>query len=144
MKILYVLFDAECALCQSCRAWLERQPAYIELRFIALQSPEATHRFPKIHALNPGAQLLVVSDEGAVYQGSHAWIMCFYALREYREWSQRMANPLLLPLARRVCELVSQNRLSLSRLFWKGNPEQFTKSIAAQTRVCEPGGHCNI
>ena len=37
------------------------------------------------------------------------------ALRDYREWSQRLATPALLPFAQRVCELLSQNRLAFSR-----------------------------
>jgi hypothetical protein len=41
--------------------------------------------------------------------------MCLYALRDYREWSQRLAHPALLPWARRVCELLSENRLQMSR-----------------------------
>ena len=117
MKTLYVLFDGQCALCRQCRRWLERQPAFVELRFLPLQSPELGSRFPGIEQFNPREQLLVVSDEGAVYQGPHAWIMCLYALREYREWSQRLASPVLLPWARRACELVSDNRLSLSGWF---------------------------
>ncbi len=132
MKILYVLHDAECALCQRCRRWLQSQPAFVELRFIALQSPEAACRFPGIGALDPGDQLLVVSDEGDVYQGPHAWIMCLYALREYREWSQRLAHPALLHMTRRVCELVSENRLSISRLLPKKSPEEFQKILDEQ------------
>ena len=114
MKTLYVLYDDECALCQRCRRWLGAQPAFLELRFLPLAATETQCRFPGIERFSPREQLLVVSDEGAVYQGSSAWIMCLYALREYREWAQRLASPLLLPWARRVCELVSENRLSLS------------------------------
>ncbi len=114
MKTLYVLYDDDCALCRRCRRWLDAQPAFIELRFLPLGAAETACRFPGIEQFHPREQLLVVSDEGAVYQGSYAWIMCLYALREYREWSQRLASPLLLPWAQRVCELVSENRLSLS------------------------------
>ena len=114
MKTLYVLYDDTCGLCRRCRRWLEAQPAFLTLRFLPFQSSEVACRFPEIEQFHPNEQLLVVSDEGAVYQGSHAWIMCLYALREYREWSQRLASPLLLPWARRVCELVSENRLTLS------------------------------
>ncbi len=115
MKRLFVLFDGECALCGRCRDWLARQPALLELEFIPFQSPEVRARFPGIEALHPEEQLLVVSDEGAVYRGPQAWIMCLYALREYRAWSQRLAHPALLPWARRVCELLSENRLQVSR-----------------------------
>ena len=97
MKTLYVLYDDDCALCRRCRRWLSAQPAFLELRFLPLGAAETECRVPGIAQYRPSEQLLVISDEGAVYQGSHAWIMCLYALREYREWSQRLAGPLLLP-----------------------------------------------
>lgn len=115
MKRLYVLFDGECSLCGRCQAWLARQPAFLELHFLPFQSPEALRRFPGIEALHPEEQLLVISDEGGVYRGPQAWIMCLYALREYREWSRRLAHPALLPWARWFCELLSENRFQVSR-----------------------------
>ena len=87
-KALYVLFDQECALCQRCRQWLMRQEAFIELRFIPLQSPEVARRFPGLREwpdLDLREKLVVISDEGPVYQGQNAWIMCLYALKHYRE-----------------------------------------------------------
>ena len=132
MKTLYVLFDAQCALCRQCRRWLERQPAFVELRFLALQSEEIACRFPGIEQFNPREQLLVVSNEGAVYQGPHAWIMCLWALREYRGWSQRLASPALLPWARRACELVSDNRLPLSAWFKGLSDNELGEELAAR------------
>ena len=131
MRTLYVLFDAQCALCRQCRRWLERQPAFLELRFLPLGAAEVPCLFPGIERFQPREQLVVVSDEGAVYQGGYAWVMCLYALREYRGWSQRLANPLLLPWARRVCELVSENRLTISRWFQGMNDEQLGGELAA-------------
>jgi len=133
MKRLYVLFDQECDLCQTCRRWLTRQEAFIELRFIPLQSPEVAQRFPGLREwpqLDLREKLVVVSDEGAVYQGQYAWIMCLYSLRDYREWAQRLAHPTLLPFARRVCELVSRNRLALSR-FLKQPIEELSRQLRA-------------
>jgi predicted DCC family thiol-disulfide oxidoreductase YuxK len=118
MKFLYVLYDRECALCMHCGRWISQQPAFIELRFLPLQSPEIAARFPGLKEcpeLDLGQKLVVISDSGLVYQGSNAWIMCLYALHEYREWSQRLAHPALQPFARRVCETISQNRLVISR-----------------------------
>jgi predicted DCC family thiol-disulfide oxidoreductase YuxK len=130
VKCLYVLFDAECALCQRCTQWLARQSAYIRLVFIPLQSPNLSRRFPGIEALKPAEQLLVVSDGGAVYRGASAWIMCLYATRDYREWSQRLAAPALLPWARRVCELLSEHRLSFSRALARKSPAVITARLA--------------
>jgi hypothetical protein len=58
-----------------------KQPALVPLSFVALQSDEAKLRFPGIETLRPNEQLLVISDDGAVYRGAHAWIMCLWALR---------------------------------------------------------------
>lgn len=143
MKTLHVLFDRECALCRRCRRWLERQPAFLELRFHALQDPETLCRFPGIEEYHPHEQLLVVSDEGGVYQGSHAWIMCLYALREYREWSQRLSGPALLPLARRACQLVSENRSGISSWFRSMNDEQLGHELAVRHGpACREDGRC--
>lgn len=94
------------------------------------QSPEVTRRFPGIEALHPEEQLLVVSDEGGVYRGPHAWIMCLYALRDYRAWSRRLAHPALLPWARRVCELLSENRYWISRWFESLSARQLAEKLA--------------
>jgi predicted DCC family thiol-disulfide oxidoreductase YuxK len=76
MKCLHVLFDAECAMCLRCRDWLSRQCAYVPLSFIPLQAPDLHRVFPGIEPLRPNEQLLVVGDNGAVYRGAHAWIIC--------------------------------------------------------------------
>ena len=72
----------------------------------------------------------MVSDEGGVYRGPQAWIMCLYALRDYREWSQRLAHPALLPWARRVCELLSENRFRVSRWFDNLSASQLAEKLA--------------
>lgn len=128
MKCLYVLYDAECGFCEKCRDWLIRQPKFVELRFIPMQSEEVLHRFPGIENLGLGQDLLVISDQGAVYRDSSAWIMCLYALVEYREWSQRLAHPVLRPLARRLFVTLSNNRKRISHfLHW--SPEQLKEHL---------------
>ena len=116
MKTLYVLYDAACNLCEYTRRWLEKQPAYLCLNFIPQGSAEAQRRFPNLKVDNPPKELIVVSDEGGVYRGAPAWVMCLYALREYREWSIRFSHPTLLPFVQRMIELISINRLAISRL----------------------------
>src|SRR5262249_20260520 len=109
MKKLYILYDSQCELCRRCRVWLGRQPAFVSFVFMPVQSPEAECRFPSLKELHPEKEIVVISDEGAVWQGGAAWVMCLWALREYREWSQRLAHPAMLSLARRICEVVSTN-----------------------------------
>ena len=146
MKRLYVLFDQECALCQGCRQWLMRQQSFIELHFIPLQSPEIARLFPGLQEwdqLDLREKLVVVSDEGAVYQGQYAWIMCLYALREYREWGQRLAHPALLPFARRVCEVVSSNCLLISRFLKEPVEELSKKLMVLHPSSCHTPGRCD-
>jgi predicted DCC family thiol-disulfide oxidoreductase YuxK len=135
MKCLYVLFDADCELCVRCRNWLAQQPAFVPLVFIAFQSDEAQRRFPGVNALKPGEQLLVISDEGAVYRGAHAWIMCLWALENYREHAQRLAHPALRPLAKAVCELLSRKRFFLSDALFRQEPHSAARKLAAHL-VC--------
>ena len=147
MKCLYVLYDQECALCGSCRWWLMRQRAFIDLHFIPLQSPEIARRFPGLKEwdqLDLREKLVVVSDEGAIYQGQNAWIMCLYALRDYREWAQRLAHPALLPFARRVCETVSRNRFALSEFLKSPIGELVVKLSELPPVSCHPAERCNV
>jgi predicted DCC family thiol-disulfide oxidoreductase YuxK len=141
MKRLYVLYDSHCALCVSCRNWLGAQPAFIVLEFIPLQSPGLEEMFPGIGALQREDQLVVIGDEGEVYQGPQAWIICLYALREYREWSQRLAHPGLLPFAKAAFKMISENRLALSRWFTKGGVDALKEHLAAE-RGCDKEGVC--
>jgi hypothetical protein len=113
-----------------CRNWLAQQPTFVPLVFIAFQSDQAQRRFPGIAALKPGEQLLVISDEGAVYRGANAWIMCLWAL-ENREHAQRLAHPALRPLAKLVCELLSRNRFFVSDVLFRQEPHNAARKVAA-------------
>jgi predicted DCC family thiol-disulfide oxidoreductase YuxK len=114
---LTVIYDAECALCVRARSWLERQARFVELGFVAVHSAEAARRFS---ALPIGGQdLVVVADDGQVWIGPSAFIMCLWALRGYRAWALRLAHPLLMPVARRFFHLLSARRLALAR--WLGH-----------------------
>src|SRR5687767_1155147 len=114
MNKLYVLYDANCNFCRRCRHWLEEQPAYLELNFIPSRSAEAQCRFPGIEKYEVGNELVVVGEDGAVYAGPNAFIMCLYALVDFREWSLRLARPALLPFARQMFDFISNNRVAFS------------------------------
>jgi predicted DCC family thiol-disulfide oxidoreductase YuxK len=147
MTRLYVLYDQECALCESCRYWLMRQEAFIELCFIPLQSSEISRRFPGLREwdqLDLREKLVVIGDNGAVYQGQYAWIMCLYALKEYREWAQRLAHPALLPFARHLCETVSRNRLTISHFLKKSTGELVADFKALEPETCQTKEGCIV
>jgi predicted DCC family thiol-disulfide oxidoreductase YuxK len=120
---LTVLYDARCDLCCRIRAWLQSRPQYVELAFIAANSPEAWHRFPQLDHEATLKELTLVSQRGEVYRGAKAWLMCLWALREYRAWSLRLASPELMPLARRVIARVSSQRFKLGQYRWRWSKE---------------------
>jgi len=116
MRELTVLYDASCGLCKRVQAWLMTKPKYIELVFVPATSEEARSRYPQLdHDLTLN-DLTVISDEGAVYCGPKAWLMCLWALRQYRDWALRLSSPELLPTTKRVMSMISQNRYQLEGL----------------------------
>lgn len=136
MTTLTIFYDPACGLCANFRRWLLGQEAYLALEFLPYQSAAARARFPQIEALEPGREIVVMADDGRWWQGSPAWLTCLWALRDYREWSFRLAHPTLLPLVEQVCHLLSQNRFKLSQLL-RLNPEQLREAAQTTTPECE-------
>lgn len=116
MRELTVLYDPQCGLCRRAQGWLMSKPKYLELVFVPAGSEEARRRYPQLDHSLTLTDLTVISDQGAVYSGPKAWLMCLWALREYREWSLRLSSPELLPTAKRVISMISQNRYQLEGL----------------------------
>src|SRR5262249_25124891 len=112
VKTLYVMYDAHCGLCTEVRNWLRRQPAYLKVHLLASDSEEARSLFPTLN----GGELAVVSDDGRVWLGDHAFIMCLWALRGFRRWARRLTAPMLRPLARQAFAAVSEHRHGVSSL----------------------------
>ena len=113
MRQLTVLYDPQCGLCRRVHSWLVQQPKYVEMIFVPVASEEAYYRYPLLNHALTMKDVTVISDEGAVYWGAKAWLMCLWALHRYREWSLRLSSPELLPTARRVISMISQNRQHL-------------------------------
>ncbi len=109
-----VVYDGACGLCTGVRDWLSRQEQLVPLEFVASGSDQARQRFPTV----PAGELAVIGDNGEAWLGNHAWIVCLWALRDYRDWAIRLSSPLLLPLAREAFAAVSRNRAALSKKLW--------------------------
>jgi predicted DCC family thiol-disulfide oxidoreductase YuxK len=137
MKRLYVLYDGHCAICRRCRDWLARQATFVALEFLPLQSPDINRRFPGIEAFDPRERLIVIADDGSLYRGASAWVMCLWALKDYREYSCRLADPILLPFARVACELLSQNRYVISRLIFRQDSQALARDLAKLDSLAE-------
>ena len=107
---LFIVYDSACGLCSTVREWTVRQALLLPIEFLAAGSGEAWRRFGNL----PPGELAVVADTGEVWLGNHAWVVCLWALRDYREWSLRLSRPPLSLMAREAYAAVSRNRLGLS------------------------------
>jgi predicted DCC family thiol-disulfide oxidoreductase YuxK len=134
MRRLYVLYDSRCELCCRLRKWLSDQEAWLELKTIPAGGEEARRLFPGLEAIASADDLVVVSDQGEVYLGNRAWIMCLFALKRYQRLACRLAHPLLLPLARHAYQALSKNRHLMSR--WLRTPS--SEALASELGQIDP------
>lgn len=123
MNRMTVVYDESCEFCVRCRWWLARQPSYIELDFMPRTRPDLQQRFVGLQLPRGPAELLAITDEGDVYADAQAWIMCLWALVEYREWALRLSTPALLPFAGAFFKQVSKRRHWLSTWLAGANGE---------------------
>ncbi len=114
MQELTVLFDASCAMCLQCRAWLGEQRALVPMRFVPCASEEARTRYASVPWL--GEELVVASDEGEVWAGPAAFLVCLWALEEWREWSYTLSESALSPLVERFFQALSSRRRTVAAL----------------------------
>lgn len=134
---VWVLYDAGCGFCCRCRDWLEGQRQRVRLRFLDRDAPETDERFPGLRARTGARDEMVVVDQaGRFYLGPKAWLVCLWALRDYRAWSRRLASPMLRPLARRLYGMVSSSRYGISEAMGLLSDRELQGMLAAET---EPG-----
>lgn len=117
MERLTILYDTDCAFCRHCVEWLRGQESYLELEFLPADSPLTMQRFPELKEADLKSELTVIDDEGGVYYGENAYVICLYALHNYREWSCRLSKPGARPFVRKALHAVTQHRHTLSELF---------------------------
>jgi predicted DCC family thiol-disulfide oxidoreductase YuxK len=133
MHTLTLFYDARCGLCSQIRQWLRSQPAYLRLEFIPYDSPEAIKRLPAIRHLRADQEIVVMANTGEVWQGAGAWVICLWALQEYRSWSARLASPAMQAMARSVIHWISANRIGISRLLHFRSDADLTAAVERES-----------
>jgi hypothetical protein len=117
MNRLTVLYDGTGALCVGGRDFLEGARSFVPLELLPCQSCVARERYGDVPWL--GEELVVASDDGDVWIGPAAFLVCLWALVDYREWSYRLSGPELAPLAERFFVALSSQRSRIASLFTK-------------------------
>lgn len=112
---LSVIYDPGCQVCIRSKRWMQWQPTFVDLEFVPSDSPEVARRWPGVPWV--GEELVVISDLGEVWVGPAAFIMCLWALEEWREWSYRLSAPTLGAISRVFFASLSKRRHALGRFF---------------------------
>ncbi len=114
MRQITVLYDQGCSLCCRARNWLERQTQFVQLVFVPAGSYQAKIKFPTIDHEASKVELTVIADSGEVYYDAKAWIICLWALREYRTVALTMRTPNTQWAAKKLIYSISKNRHRLA------------------------------
>jgi len=111
---LTVLYDPSCDPCRRSKQWISKQEQLIPIEFVAATDPSVAAWSEDLVPV--GDQLVVVSEQGATWLGSDAFIMCFWALRRYRNIARRLQSRGVAPVARAALHALSDNRGGISSL----------------------------
>ena len=88
-----VLYDADCPICRRSRDWLAGQAQLVPLLFVPAGSAQARARFPGLDHDSTLRKITVIGDNGSVYTGDRAWLVCLWALRTWRSAAIRFSRP---------------------------------------------------
>lgn len=144
MKTLTIFYDPHCGLCTKFRQWLEGEPRRVRTEFLAYDSAEAEERFPGLSALGADREVVVLADDGRWWQGAGAWLTCLWATRSYQDWAFRLATPALQPLVKKAVHLLSNNRLTLSRLMKLRADADLADAIHSMAEAACDSGTCGL
>ncbi len=130
LERVWILYDSSCGLCTEVKDWIQRQVPMVAIGFVAGGSVEALRRFPGV----PAGDLAVVGNTGEVWLGNSAWIVCLWALRDYRDLAVRLSNPLLIMMAREAFGVVSKNRAAVSQMMGLKSEREIEMQLRKVTR----------
>jgi predicted DCC family thiol-disulfide oxidoreductase YuxK len=137
---LTVFYDPRCGVCSRFREWFVAQALWIPVRFVGYQEPVAEVLMPGLGDLDPGKECIVLADDGHWWQGSDSWLVCLWATREYRLWSSRLAAPLFRPILIKIVDLISSNRLRISRVLKMTSDKELALQVDKHELECDDNG----
>lgn len=129
IQSMEVYYDGRCAMCCTFHEWVHRQQRAYVVSFVAYQSPRAEALFSGVTKLDPERDLIVRTDQAAVFRGEEAWVLCLHSCKNYQNWARRLASPRMLPLARKLCDLIATHRLSLSKMLFNKKDRELLKML---------------
>lgn len=129
MNALYILYDDTCSHSVRHCDWLAQQEAVVPLHFLPQRAKEARFRFPGIEAHIAPRELVVISDDGQLWTGPTASVMCLFSLEQHRELAQRLAHPALLAYSRTALELLSREVFEITCLLRRSDDKELGQTL---------------
>lgn len=129
VKRIEVFYDGRCGMCCTFHEWIHGQRRSFGIEFVPYQSSDAEKIFPGLNTLDPAREMIVRTDEGTLYRGAEAWVWCLYSCADYREMARRLARPMMLSVAIRMCRLLAANRHCLSKVFFRRKDREVRKTL---------------
>ena len=137
-----VFYDGRCGMCCSFHEWINRQPRAYEIGFVPYQSEVAEKIFPGIGTLDPAREMIVRTDEGEIFRGAEAWVLCLNSCENYQMAARKLAGPRVLPVAIHACRVLAANRHALSNVFFRSKDKKVRAELhRMKTKACE-GDFC--
>jgi len=133
---LTVFYDPACGVCSRFREWLETQALWLTVEFMGYDEPEAEDVMPELSLLEADKECVVLANDGHWWQGADAWLVCLWATKGYRLWASRLAAPVFRPVLLQVVDLISSNRLKLSRLMRMVSDRELAEELVNHEVEC--------
>ena len=111
---LTVYADEACGFCGWCRGWLSAQSLLVPMRFAPAGGEEAQRRLGPL-ADGTLDDLVVQADDGRVWVGPSAFVLCLWATEHHRDLAMRLRIPGFKLTAERFFHMISANRKTLAR-----------------------------
>lgn len=124
-----VFYDGRCGMCCSFHEWINRQPRAYEIDFIPYQAARAEKVFPGIGTLDPAREMIVRTNQGEIYRGAEAWVLCLYSCANHQNTAMKLATPGMLSVAIRACRVLAANRHSLSKVFFRRKDKEVRETL---------------
>ena len=135
---LEVYYDGRCGLCCTFHEWLHVQERAFPVRFITYQSEEAEEVFPGLNALHPERDMIVRTDDGIIHRAGEGWVLCLMSCARYQWLARRLASPVLLPFAEKICRALASRRYRISKLFFRKKDRDVAAALHAMPERQRP------
>jgi predicted DCC family thiol-disulfide oxidoreductase YuxK len=137
-----IFYDGSCGMCCTFKDWLVAEERAFAIQCLPYQSEKAAEVFPGLSEHEPEKVMVVRTDQGEVFKGAEAWVLCLYSCKHHQKKAKTLSSKFLLPLAMKTCNLIAANRQGISDLFFKKKNKELKEELSKEEDPKCDGGGC--